>query len=58
MSIWKSGRIKGELLAELSTKTPDQAEADAIEAVWLHGLTEYGWLSAEQTSKTSFVMDR
>ncbi|GIN15100.1 hypothetical protein J32TS2_04560 [Shouchella clausii] len=47
-----------ELLTELSTKMPDQAEANAIEPAWLHGLTEYGWLSAEQTSETSFVMDQ
>ncbi|ALA53845.1 hypothetical protein CAY60_002020 [Shouchella clausii] len=47
-----------ELLTELSTKMPDQAEANAIEPAWLHGLTESGWLSAEQTSETSFVMER
>ncbi|MDO7266235.1 hypothetical protein [Shouchella clausii] len=47
-----------ELLTDLSTKMSDQAEANAIEAAWLHGLTEAGWLSAEQTSKTSFVMDQ
>ncbi|MFB4259476.1 hypothetical protein ACE106_09935 [Shouchella clausii] len=55
LEIWS---YQGELLAELSTKTPDPAEADAIEAAWLYGLTESGWLSADQTSKTSFVMDR
>lgn len=55
VEIWS---YKGETIAEISTKTDDPAEADQIEAVWFNKLSEEGWLSENQTSKTGFVMDR
>ncbi len=55
VEIWS---FKGEIIAEISTKTPEKDEADQIESSWLKKLTDAGWLSDEQTSKTGFVMDR
>lgn len=55
IEIWS---YKGDTITEISTKNPEKDEADQIEATWLEELTDLGWLSSEQTSKTSFVMDR
>ncbi len=55
LEIWN---YKGETLVEISTKTPDKAEADYIENTWHTELEQADWLNAEQTSKTNFVMDR
>lgn len=54
LEIWS---YKGETLVEISTKTPEKEVADQIEAAWFEKLTKSGWLSSEQVSKTSFVMD-
>lgn len=55
VEIWS---YKGETVTEISTKTDDPAEADQIEAAWFNKLSEEGWLSDIQTSKSGFVMDR
>ncbi|MFP7170716.1 CYTH domain-containing protein [Terribacillus sp. 7520-G] len=55
LEIW---HYKGETIAEISTKTDDAEEADDIQEKWSEALTNEGWLSSSQQSKTSFVMDR
>lgn len=55
LEIWT---YQGDRIAEISTKVAEKEHADQIEESWLDGLTEAGWLSDEQTSKTGFVMDK
>ncbi|SFL45520.1 hypothetical protein SAMN04487943_101638 [Gracilibacillus orientalis] len=55
VEIWS---YKGEKIVEVSTKTSEKDEADQIETAWFEELTDSGWLSDEQSSKTGFVMDR
>jgi hypothetical protein len=55
LEIWY---YKGETIAEISTKTDDKEQAEDIQAEWAEALAENGWLSENQPSKTSFVMDR
>ncbi|SDC35650.1 CYTH domain-containing protein [Terribacillus halophilus] len=55
LEIW---HYKGETIAEISTKTDDADDADVIQEKWSEALANEGWLSTNQQSKTSFVMDR
>ena len=54
LEIWY---YKGETVAEISTKTDDAEDAGDIQEKWAEALANDGWLSSNQQSKTSFVMD-